>query len=95
MGKGRDGLEQSREKTIQRPARTRTSTPEPTMCLAAIDAFMSRQGLRPRPDSEEPAIDQQACSYQEQQPRGGSDVNLFHESAPSNPETPYLAHDPL
>ena len=65
------------------------------MCLATVHAFMSRQPLRARPDSEEPAIDQQACSYQEQQPRGGSDVNLFHETAPSNPETPYLAHDPL
>jgi len=33
--------------------------------------------------SEEPATDQQACSYQEQQPGGGSDVNLLHGGAPS------------
>jgi len=32
--------------------------------------------------SEEPAIDQQSCSHQEQQPGGGSEVNLLHYAAP-------------
>jgi len=35
------------------------------------------------PGSEKPAINQQSCSHQEQQPGGGSDVNLLHDGAPS------------
>jgi hypothetical protein len=45
--------------------------------------------------SEEPAINQQSCSYQEQQPGGRSDVNLSHECTPSDPETPHLTPGPL